>query len=44
MSNHALPAIAGREAEILALVQRNQPVFLPHTTLTLAEMQSALVV
>ncbi len=41
MSNNALPAIAGREAEILALVSQNQPIFLPHTNLKLAEMQSA---
>ena len=41
MSNNALPAIAGREAEILALVSQKQPIFLPHTNLKLAEMQSA---
>lgn len=36
-----LPPIAGREAEILALVQHNQPVALPHTNLQLAAIDSA---
>jgi len=41
MSNHALPPIAGREAEILALVQKAGPVFLPQTNLNLAQVHSA---
>ncbi len=41
MSPNALPPIAGREAEILALVQQNQPVFLPNTKLQLEQIGSA---
>ena len=41
MSSNALPPIAGREAEILALVQHHQPVFLPRTSLDLAQIHSA---
>ncbi|MCP9831402.1 glycosyl hydrolase family 57 [Synechococcus sp. HJ21-Hayes] len=41
MSANALPSIAGREAEILALVQQNQPVFLPNTKLQLEQICSA---
>ena len=41
MSANALPPIAGREAEILALVQQNQPVFLPNTKLQLEQICSA---
>jgi hypothetical protein len=40
MRPNPLPPIAGREAEILALVQQNQPVFLPGTTLDLAQIRS----
>lgn len=40
MSNHSLPPIAGREAEILALVQQQQPVFLPTTNLKLEQIRS----
>ena len=40
MSPNALPPIAGREAEILALVQQNHPVFLPGTTLDLEQIRS----
>jgi hypothetical protein len=40
MNAHALPPIAGRETEILALVQQPGPVFLPHTTLKLAAIRS----
>ena len=36
----ALPPIAGREAEILALVQQDQRVFLPHTNLQLEQINS----
>jgi len=38
---NTLPPIAGREAEILALVQQNQPVVLPSTTLQLEQICSA---
>ncbi|MEB3306839.1 MAG: glycosyl hydrolase family 57 [Cyanobacteriota bacterium] len=41
MTPSPLPAIAGREAEILALVQGDQPVFLPRTNLNLASIRSA---
>jgi hypothetical protein len=41
VSANALPPIAGREAEILALVQQNQPVFLPNTKLQLEQICSA---
>ncbi|MCP9825163.1 glycosyl hydrolase family 57 [Synechococcus sp. EJ6-Ellesmere] len=40
MSHHALPPIAGLEAEILALVQDSGPVFLPHTNLNLEQIRS----
>jgi hypothetical protein len=40
MSQQALPPIAGREAELLALVQRPGPVALPHTNLDLDEIRS----
>ena len=40
MSNPALPPIAGREAEIFALVQQQQPVFLPTTNLKLEQLRS----
>lgn len=40
VSNHSLPPIAGREAEILALVQQQQPVFLPTTNLKLEQIRS----
>ncbi|MCP9802690.1 glycosyl hydrolase family 57 [Cyanobium sp. T1G-Tous] len=41
MSNPSLPPIAGREAEILALVQQQQqPVFLPTTNLELEQLRS----
>ena len=40
MSHPTLPPIAGREAEILALVQQDQPVFLPHTNLQLEQISS----
>ena len=41
MSPNTLPPIAGREAEILALVEENQPVFLPNTKLQLEQIGSA---
>jgi hypothetical protein len=41
MTLAALPPIAGREAEILALMQQDQPVFLPRTPLRLERIQSA---
>jgi hypothetical protein len=41
MATTALPPIAGREAEILALVGHDQPVALPRTTLKLEQFQSA---
>lgn len=41
MSPNSLPPIAGREAEILALVQHAGPVALPRTNLTLASITSA---
>ena len=40
VSNPSLPPIAGREAEILALVQQQQPVFLPTTNLKLEQLRS----
>ena len=40
VSNPSLPSIAGREAEILALVQQQQPVFLPTTNLKLEQIRS----
>jgi hypothetical protein len=40
VSNPVLPPIAGREAEILALVQQQQPVFLPTTNLKLEQLRS----
>ena len=36
-----MPPIAGREAEIQALVEQNQPVFLPNTKLQLEQIGSA---
>jgi len=41
MTSSHRPPIAGREAEILALVQHDQPVALPHTNLRLATIDSA---
>jgi Glycosyl hydrolase family 57 len=41
MTRLCLPPIAGREAELLALVQQDQPVFLPRTQLQLEQIQSA---
>jgi hypothetical protein len=41
MSSPTLPPIAGREAEILQLMQQQQPVFLPRTPLKLEEFRSA---
>ncbi|MEB3173558.1 MAG: glycosyl hydrolase family 57 [Cyanobacteriota bacterium] len=41
MVRSELPPIAGREAELLALVQHAQPVALPHTNLKLDDLQSA---
>jgi len=41
MSSSTLPPIAGREAEILQLMQQQQPVFLPRTSLKLEEFRSA---
>ena len=41
MSPNTLPPIAGREAEIQALVEQNQPVFLPNTKLQLEQIGSA---
>ena len=41
MSHFCLPPIAGREAEILALMQPDEPVFLARTPLKLEELQSA---
>jgi hypothetical protein len=40
VSKPSLPPIAGREAEILALVQQQQPVFLPTTNLKLEQIRS----
>jgi hypothetical protein len=40
MTQQALPPIAGREAEILALVQRDGAVALPHSTLKLEQIRS----
>jgi hypothetical protein len=40
MPHPALPPIAGDEAEILALVQQDGPVFLPHTNLNLEQIRS----
>jgi hypothetical protein len=40
VSTTALPPIAGREAEILALVQQQQPVFLPQTNLKPEQIRS----
>ena len=40
VSNPSLPSIAGREAEILALVQQQQPAFLPTTNLQLEQIRS----
>ena len=40
VSNPSLPPIAGREAEILALVQQQQPVFLPTTNLKMEQLRS----
>jgi len=40
VSKSSLPPIAGREAEILALVQQQQPVFLPTTNLKLEQIRS----
>ena len=40
MSNHYLPPIAGHEAEILALVQQHQPVFLRIAQIDLASINS----
>ena len=41
MTNNALPPIAGREAEILDLVQQTKPVFLTHSNLKSSQFQSA---
>ena len=41
MASHALPPIAGREAEILALVKQSCPVFLKQSNLNLEKFQSA---
>ena len=41
MNDQALPPIAGHEAEILALVQQDRPVFLSQTNLNLEQIQSA---
>jgi hypothetical protein len=41
MSCNPLPPIAGREAEILALVQQNQPVFQTPTPCDLSQIHSA---
>jgi len=41
VSPNTLPPIAGREAEIQALVEQNQPVFLPNTKLQLEQIGSA---
>jgi hypothetical protein len=41
MNDQALPPIAGREAEILGLVQQQKSVFLPQTNLNLEQIQSA---
>ncbi len=43
MGNHDLPPIAGREAEILALVQQHQPVFLRNAQLDLASINLASI-
>ncbi|MEX1316741.1 MAG: glycosyl hydrolase family 57 [Synechococcaceae cyanobacterium] len=40
MSHHALPPIAGNEAELLALVQQPGPVALPGTNLRLEQIRS----
>jgi hypothetical protein len=40
MTHPALPPIAGREAELLALVQRDGAVALPHSTLKLEQIRS----
>ncbi len=40
MTNPTLPPIAGREAEILALMQEAGPVFLPRTNLNPAQIRS----
>ncbi|MCP9917528.1 glycosyl hydrolase family 57 [Cyanobium sp. ATX 6F1] len=40
MTDSALPPIAGREAELLALMQQAGPVFLPRTTLKLGQIRS----
>ena len=41
MRSHPLPPIAGREAEILALVQYHQPVFASRTSPDLSQIHSA---
>ena len=41
MNHHALPPIAGCEAELLALVQDANPVFLNQSNLNLDQLQSA---
>ena len=41
MIDQVLPPIAGREAEILGLVQQPKSVFLPQTNLSLEQIQSA---
>jgi hypothetical protein len=40
MSNPSLPPIAGREAELLALMRQAGPVFAPHSNLSLERMRS----
>ena len=40
MTHPALPPIAGREAELLALVQRDGAVALPHSNLQLGQIRS----
>jgi hypothetical protein len=41
MTHHLLPPIAGREAELLALMRHTDPVALPHTNLKLEAIRSA---
>jgi hypothetical protein len=41
MTHHPLPPIAGREAEILALMQASRAEYAPHSNLNLASIRSA---
>jgi hypothetical protein len=41
MTSQILPPIAGREAELQALMRQDTPVTLPHTNLDLAQIRSA---